>query len=217
MFTARLTWLGIALLLSGCLGSEATEFPPGLEPLEDNLVEAPMGSIDDPYPEGWVLEGFDRGPYDTVHARGYMSAPVAEIWQAFRNPDVGADRRTAAEWRSEALEEEAYESFVVHSVVHDIVTVEWSTTWRLGLVAGTEAEPDAVAIRWQKTEGASILRLIEGSLVLRAAGDGSVTEIDLIYNVNALGAGLTEYELYVEDILRDALAVAKGDPLPTYE
>lgn len=196
------------LLASGCWGNEATSFPPGLEPLEENPLEVPA--------EGWITEGVDGPRYETVYARGIFDAPIGEVWGAFRDPIVGTDQRGADEWSVEALDDPEYDvSFVVRSVAYEIITVEWWTTWRHGVVEGTREEPELVAIRWQKTDGSTILRLIEGSLVLRPAGEG--TEIDLVYHVDAVGAGLDDYLLYVEDTLTDARAVLNGEPVPSYD
>lgn len=53
--------------------------------------------------------------------------------------------------------------------------------------------------------------------MLRAVGDGSIAELDLVYPVDAIGAGVDNYLLCVQDTLADALAVLDGEPLPTYE
>ncbi|MCB9592415.1 MAG: hypothetical protein H6719_06765 [Sandaracinaceae bacterium] len=207
-----------ASLLGGCWGDEVSPFPPGLEPLEANPIEPPAGTVDDPYPEGWTLDAVDGPRFDTVYARGYFAAPLADVWAAFQNPLVGTDRRSADEWTIEPLDDPSYDvSYVVHSTTYEIVTVQWSTTWRQGVVEGTAEAPELVAIRWQKTDGSTILRLIEGSLVLRAVGDGSATELDLVYHVDAVAAGIDQFVLYVEDTLNDARALLRGEPLPTYE
>lgn len=207
-----------ALFVSGCFGTEVTEFPDGLEPLEVNELAAPMGTADDPYPEEFILEGSEGGRYDIILGRGYIHAPLADVWAAYRDPAVGADRRTSPEWTSEPLEDEAYdESYVIHHITHDIVTVEWDVTWRHGLVEGTADAPEVVAMRWQKTDGSTLIRTIEGSLVLRPTEDGSATELELAYHANATGAGLDTYLRYMRDVYDDAVAVTHGDPLPTFE
>ncbi|MBX3270393.1 MAG: hypothetical protein KF729_09045 [Sandaracinaceae bacterium] len=221
MARERGSWLVLWALgasLAGCWGNEPSAFPAGLEPLEDNPLPPLAGTADEPFPEGWALEGVDGPRHDTVYARGYLAASPAAVWAAFRDPRVGVDRRSADEWEVEPLEDPAYdEAYVIHATAYEIVRVDWSTTWRHGLVAGTPEAPELVAIRWQKTDGSTILRLIEGSLVLRATADPAVTELDLVYRVDALASGVSEYMRYVEDTLRDARAVVHGDPLPTFE
>lgn len=209
--------LVFGVLLGGCWGNEPSAFPPGLEPLDDSPVALP-GTAEDPFPEALVLEGVDGPRYDTIYARGYLRAPLAEVWAAFRDPAVGTDRRSADEWDVEPLDDPAYDdSYVIHCTAFEIVTVDWWTTWRHGVVAGTAEAPELVAIRWQKTDGSTILRLIEGSIVLRPADDGSVTELELVYRVDALASGVDDYSRYVNDVFEDARAVLHGEPLPTFE
>ena len=208
----------LALLLAGCFGTEETMFPDGLEPLEENTLAPPMGTADDPFPEEYVLEGTEGRRYDTLLGRGYIQAPLADVWAAYQNPAVGADRRTSPDWSSTPLEDPEYDaSYVVHHVTTEIVTVEWDVTWRHGLVEGTAEAPELVAIRWQKTDGSTLISVIEGSLILRPAGDGSVTELELAYHASATGAGLDSFTQYMRDVYDDAVAVTHGDPLPTYE
>ena len=207
----------LGLLIVGCFGSEVTEFPDGLEPLDENTLEPPMGTEDDPYPEEYVLEGSNAGRYDLILGRGYIHAPLAEVWAAYQDPAVGADRRTSPEWSSTPLEDDTYDaSYVVHHVTHDIVTVEWDVTVRHGLVEGTPEQPETVAIRWQKTEGSTLISTIEGSLVLRSVGEGDITEIELAYHARATGAGIDTYVRYMQDVYDDALAVIHGEPLPEH-
>ncbi|HJL17298.1 MAG TPA: hypothetical protein RMH99_16645 [Sandaracinaceae bacterium LLY-WYZ-13_1] len=210
--------VGMLFALSGCFGTEVTEFPDGLEPLEENDLEPPMGTADEPYPEEFVLEAMPGGRYDTILGRGYIQAPLAQVWDAYRTPAVGADRRTSPEWSSTPLDDPEYdESYLVHHITYDIVTVEWDVTWRHGVVEGTAEMPEVVAIRWQKTDGSTLINTIEGSLVLRPVGDGSVTEVELAYHAKATGAGTDTFVQYMQDVYDDAVAVTHGEDLPTYE
>ncbi|MEQ8722906.1 MAG: hypothetical protein RID81_16560 [Sandaracinaceae bacterium] len=208
----------LALSLVGCFGNEETEFPDGLEPLEENDLAPPEGTADDPYPEEFVLEGMSSGRYDIVLGRGYIQAPLVDVWAAYREPAVGADRRTTSgEWSPMAVEDSTYDDeYIIHHIARDIVTVEWDVTWRHGVVTGTVEEPELVAIRWQKTNGSTLIRIIEGSLVLRPVGDGSVTEVELAYHASATGASLDTYVRYMGDIYDDAVATVHGEALPTY-
>lgn len=206
------------VLLAGCFGTEMTEFPDGLEPVAENLLAPPMGTADDPYPEEYILEGTEGGRSDLVLGRGYIHAPIREVWTALQNPAVGADRRTSPEWTTSPLEDPQYEStYTVDHIANDIVTVEWEVTWRHGLVEGTPEAPEVVAIRWQKTDGSTLISVIDGSLILRPVGDGSVTELELAYRANATGGGLENYTRYMRDVYDDALAVLNDRELPTYE
>jgi hypothetical protein len=208
----------MAVMLLGCFGTEVTEFPDGLEPLEENTLAPPMGTAAEPYPEEFVLDATPGGRFDVILGRGYIQAPLAEVWAAYRDPAVGADRRTSPEWSSTPVDDPQYEeSYVVHHVANDIVTVEWDVTWRHGVVEGTADAPELVAIRWQKTDGSTLISVIRGSLVLRPVGDGAVTEVELAYHASATGAGTDTYVQYMQDVYDDAVAVTRGEPLPTYE
>jgi len=206
--------LGVTLALVGCFGNESTVFPPGLDPLGDNELSGP-GTEADPHPEAFEVEGIEGGRYDTMLGRGYVHAPPIDVWNAFREPIVSVDRRRTAEWSSDRNDGSGYDdSYVVHHVVHDLVTVEWSVTWRHGVVTGTLDAPELVSIRWQKTEGSTLISRIEGSILLRPVGDGSITEIELVYHTRSVGAGVAEQRLYLEDVYNNVVALAHGEPLP---
>ncbi len=208
----------VVLGTTGCFGTEVTEFPDGLEPLDVNELAPPEGTADDPYPEEFVLEGIDGGRYDTVLGRGYIQADIRDVWAAYRDPAVGADRRTSPDWTTTPLEDPMYDAtYLVHHITYDIVTVEWDVTWRHGLVEGTDEAPEVVAMRWQKTDGSTLISTIDGSIVLRPTADGSATEVELAYHANATGAGLDSYLRYMQDVFDDAVAVTHGEALPTYE
>lgn len=206
--------LGLALLLGGCFGNEVTEFPPGLDPLGENDLAGP-GTEADPTPEAIELEATSGGRFDVLLGRGYIHAPIVEAWRALRDPVVSVDRRTTSEWSSEPVPDHPYDdSYLVHHVAHHIVTVEWTTTWRHGVVEGTADAPELIAIRWQKTDGSTAISVIEGSILLRPVGAGAVTEVELVYHVRTLGADRDTQLRYLNDVFTNAVALAHGDPLP---
>ncbi len=217
MNAVRTALLAGALAATGCFGNEVTEFPEGLEPLGENTLPGP-GTPEDPTPEAFQLEGMDGSRFSTVLGRGYIHAPIADVWAAYRDPAVGADRRTSPEWTSEPVADHPYDdSYVIYHVAHDIVTVEWWVTWRHGLIEGTAEAPELVSIRWQKTEGSTLISRIEGSILLRPAGDGSITEVELVYHASAAGSDTDTYARYMNDVFNDAVAVTHGLPLPTFD
>ena len=144
---ARLVVLAAAVCVAGCFGEEQTPFPPGLEPLEaENLAAFPEPSEAQPHPEQLVMarsfapETVERT--HSVHARGYVRAPLVDVWEALRDPDVGADRRTFSEWSStEGVEPDYDYSYVIHSVIENVITVEYDVTWRHGVVEGRLEAP----------------------------------------------------------------------------
>ena len=207
----------LAFMLAGCFGTEVTEFPDGLEPLGMNDLAGP-GTASDPHPEEFVTEATDGGRYDLVLGRGFINAPITEVWAAYRNPAVGADRRTSPDWTSDPLDEAGYdESYVIHHIAYDVVTVEWDVTWRHGVVTGTAEVPELVSMRWQKTNGSTLISVIEGSILLRPAGDGSVTEVELVYHASAAGSGPDTYARYMQEVYNDAVAITHGNELATFE
>jgi len=217
MNVVRACLLVCVSLAVGCFGNEITEFPDGLEPLGENTLAGP-GTMTDAFPEEYELEGTGGSRFDQVLGRGYIHAPIADVWAAFQEPSVGADRRTSPEWSSDPINDSPYDaSFVVHHIAHDVVTVEWDVTWRQGVVTGTAAEPELVAIRWQKTSGSTLISIIEGSMLLRPVGDGSITELELVYHASAAAAGTDTFVRYMQDIFNDAVAVTHGTPLPTFD
>ncbi|MBX3273953.1 MAG: hypothetical protein KF729_27055 [Sandaracinaceae bacterium] len=216
MNVVRTALFGVSLLAAGCWGNEVTSFPEGLEPLGENDLPGP-GTAADPYPEEYQLVGTSGGRFDRILGRGYIHAPIAQVWAAYRNPAVGADRRTSPEWTSEPVEDHPYDdSYVVYHVAHEIVTVEWWVTWRHGLVSGTQESPELVSIRWQKTNGSTLISVIEGSLLLRPVTP-TITEVELVYHASAAGAGTDTYVRYMNDVFNDAVAVVHDRPLPTFD
>ena len=217
MNVVRACLVAMALLAVGCFGTEVTEFPDGLEPLGENDLAGP-GTTADPYPEEYELVGMGGGRFDRVLGRGYIHAPIEEVWAALQDPSVGADRRTSPEWSSDPITDTPYDaSYVVHHITYDVVTVEWDVTWRHGVVTGTAEAPELVAIRWQKTNGSTLISVIQGSLLLRPAGDGSITELELVYHASAAAADTDTYVRYMQDVFNDAVAMTHGEALPTFE
>jgi hypothetical protein len=185
------------------------EFPDGLEPLEENLAPPPEGSED--WPETLSLVS-GEDDFNWTHGRGYVREAVETVIAAVEDPDVGVDRRRVASWDVEMDTEPEYDvSYAVHTVVEDIVTVEYDLAWRHGIVSD-----GVLGTRWQKTEGDALIDLIEGSLVTAETVNG-VTEVQFIYHLQAPMTSTEDTEQYVSDFYASILAVAHGEPLPTYE
>lgn len=211
----------IPLSLLACTGKEAVhEFPAGLEPLEDNRAPVPEGTDDDPYPEELSLvSGHDEtSDYGWAHAIGFAHADLRDTWAALQDPEVDIDRRRVQEWEVTEDYESGYDnSYLIHNVSHDIVTVTFDIAWRHGAVEGTADAPELVAIRWQKVEGTEFVTLLEGSALLEPVDDG-VTQISLVEHLDSAGSGEEEdVEAYFTDLYASVLAWLAGEPLPTYE
>jgi hypothetical protein len=219
--SARIVALSAALL-AGCFDNVQTPFPPGLEPLEaENEAPAPTPVDGDPYPEqlSWVRsfapDTTERTP--SVHARAYVHAPVAAVWEALRNPDVDADRRVFSSWSVVPREEIEYDySYDLHAVIVNVITVEYDVTWHHGVVLGTLDEPELVAIRYQKTFGSNAIQDLRGSIVLREV-TSDVTELQIIEYLRAVGATHANIESFLHDMYEEVLALSHGEPLPPVE
>jgi len=200
---------------SGCLGSSETEFPAGLEPLDE--VGAPWPGGDGEHPETLSTAHGSTDDYDWVHARGYVHAPLAEVYPALRVPEVNVNRRQVDEWSVTWDVEDGYDhSYALDLVVHDIITIEYRITWRHGLIEGTDDAPLLTAARYQKTDGTDVIRLKEGSVVATEVEDG-LTGLELVERMDSLRSDHDTIESYLRDMYADLLAVAHGEPLPTYD
>lgn len=206
------TSLLAAVLLAGCFGSETTPFPEGLEPLEETNLAAPG---DPDYPEELVMvRGMGAARTPSVHAIGYVRRPIADVWEGLRDPDVGADRRTFASWSATHDVEPEYDySYVIHSVIENLITVEYDVTWRHGVVEGTLEEPTLVAVRYQKTEGSTVIMRLEGSVLLTAVEPG-VTEVQIIEYLRAVESGHGNIEAFLQDMFAELVLRSNGQELP---
>ena len=203
-------------IVPGCFGNESTPFPPGLEPLEENTAEPPTPVDGDMYPESLSIESGEKSRYDWVHARGYVDAPIEDVYAALRMPEVVADHRAVARHSVTLDTDPDYtHSFTLHNEVDDFITVEFDITWRLEAVEGTEDAPDLVAARWQKTHGTTFIDVLEGSLLLHRVTD-DVTEFDVVERVRAASRGTEPIVSYVNDLYRNVVEVSHGRPLPSY-
>lgn len=208
-----------ATLLVGCFDNVQTAFPEGLEPLEAvNQAPDPAPVEGDPYPEelssirSYAPDTAESTP--SVHARAYVHAPLAAVWEALRNPDVDADRRVFSSWTVMPLDEPEYDySYIVHAVITNLVTVEYDVTWRHGVVLGTLDDPELIAVRYQKTFGSSAIQDLRGSIVARAVTP-DVTEIQIIEYLRAVSATHANIESFLHDMFGGVLALSHGEPLP---
>ncbi|MDP3273955.1 MAG: hypothetical protein Q8Q09_02090 [Deltaproteobacteria bacterium] len=205
---------------SGCARDIQTQFPMGLEPIEDNTATLPT-SATEPTPETLtVLMGTQTLPdgreYSWVHARGYIRAPLARVWSAMRNAEACADRREVTEFRVTPQSNPAYvQSWSTHNIVRAAATVIFDVEWRHGLAAGTEQDPQVLAARWQKVRGSSFIELMRGSASAQRVSD-TVTEVSIVYHLGAFSRTPEHAALFVRDLFGSWVAVVHDQPLPTY-
>jgi len=207
--------LALAALVLACGGSPIV-MPPGLAPLEEVTAPEPAPVGGDARPEAVSVVSGDGSDWDYAHARGYVHAPIAKVWEAMQAPGTVVDRRRVAEYTITPGVEAGYDvSFLVHNVVRDIVTVEFDTTWRQGVVQGTREAPEMVAGRAAKTAGTAYIDLLEDSIVLTRVDD-EVTRVDHVRHIKSATAGAEEAHLYLEDCFASLVAVSHGRPLPAW-
>jgi hypothetical protein len=196
-------------VLSACFGGgdDETVFPAGLEPLEANKAEFPADGS-----ETLALASGEGEEWDWTHARGYVHAPLALTWEALQQPEVDVDRRRVEEYEVTFDVEPDYSpSYRIDQKVVDIVTVEYSLTWRHG-----EVEPGVAAVRWQKTEGSALIELLEGSITL--TGDEETTAIEIVEHLGSPAQDdIESMELYLTDLHASVVAYTNGEDLPTYD
>lgn len=202
----------LAALLVGCFGNETTVFPSGLEPLEENTAPEPMGMV--AYPEALSLVLGETNDYNFGHARGYVRAPAAVVWEALKDPDVVIDRRHN-DVRSYELEVDPdYEwSYALSYTVDTIITVDWEEQWRMGTVLGTPEAPELGMLRYQKVWGSTLIELLEGSIQVIAI-EPEVCEVQFIEHVRARGQSGDETGESMQDRFANILARSRGEPLP---
>ena len=198
-------------------GGDSAAVLTGLEPLEDvNQASLPEGTSDDPYPETLNIVTGDADDYAWAHGRGYVDKDIATTWAAFATPEVVVDRRRVQEWTVTEDVADYDVSFLIANTSHDIIDVEFDLTWIEGATAGSAEAPEAVGIRWSKTGGTDLVKVLDGSVQLLPAADG-VTEVDLIEHLGTPGSGTDDIQTYFEDLYASVLAEVDGEALPTWE
>jgi hypothetical protein len=206
--------LAVAVLLAlaaGCQDDIVTEFPDGLEPLEDNAVP-PITAVA-PVEQLATRRGEDG--YKWVHGRGVVLAPPATVWALAKDADLMAsvcdtDRHTIA-----LGPEPQYEyGFEIHYEVDQIVTVAWDEVWRYGTVDGTPAAPSLAIVRYQKVFGSDFITTLEGSIELLARPDAGQTELQFIEHLDAFGGSADQMEASMKRRFALLAAAAHGTAPP---
>lgn len=203
---AQLAIVVLGVASAGCFGNERTEFPPGLEPLEENTAPLPDPIEGDEHPETIVYRTGERDNYSWAHGRGYIHASLGRTWEAFRDIEVVVDDPSVDSWSTTHDVEEGYDfSFRIRNVVNDIITVEFDITWRQSAVGGTVQSPEVVGIAYQKTWGTEFIELLRGTIVLRPV-TSDVTEVDMVEHLDGYGRDAATVVDYFDDVYRDAVA-----------
>jgi hypothetical protein len=205
--------VGSAGCFAGCFGSSTTEFPPGLEPLEDDNVPLQSPGA---YTETLEIVEQPFTMYNSVHARGYVFAPPAVVWARSKDPDVMEQGCAATRHSSTTGDEPEYEySFDIHYEVDMVITVAWDEQWRFGTVGGTPDAPTRTMVRYQKVSGSDFIKILEGSVQYYAvADDPNVTMVEYVEHVNARGSNAQDSKNSMTHRFAATLAVAHDQPNP---
>jgi hypothetical protein len=108
------------------------------------------------------------------------------------------------------VEPEYEVSFRVHTLVRDVVTVEYDLTWRHG------TPDDGVgAVRWQKTEGSSLIERLEASVVIREEEE-DLTSVEIVERLQAPGEDIDRVVSFLNDLFASVVARVHGEPLPVW-
>jgi len=209
----RPTIFFLAVCLAGCFGNESTEFPTGLEPLEDNVVPPHEG---DTFEETIAYADGDSGSYAWVHGRGFVLAAPADVWRAIETPELMVATCATDTQEIAADVEPDYEvSFQVSYTVEKLITVAWDELWRYGTIDGTQAAPALGMVRYQKVYGSTLIDLLEGSIQLHATTDPSVTELELIEHLAGAGGTADDMRASMQHRFDSVVSVVRGgDPPP---
>jgi hypothetical protein len=210
-FLGFVCFAGLAL---GCQHDVSTPFPPGLEPLEKDTAPPPAATPSDPYPQAINIQPGtdDTSPY--VHATGYIKGNISDVWSAMQDPAVVVDRHHVDSWTAAQNVETGYDvSFRTDYTVHNIVTVNFSLTWREGAVDGTKDAPSHVSIVYEKTFGSSYINMMKGSIELVKVTDG-VTELQFAQRLDASQTDQNTIVMWTQGIYDSVIARLAGQPLP---
>ena len=208
--------MAVALATGGCGGNDASLFPPGLMPFNVSTLAPPAATSTTLYPEAFTTNHGTNGDTVWVHGMAYVNAPLSSVIAAVLTPSVVVDRRNVQTWTVQQNDEPTYEySYLIHNTSHDILTVEFDLSWRLAVVAGTDAAPQTFVAVYQKTYGTTFITTLAGSLVATAVTDG-VTLLDMVRELNATEDDPSSVEQYLRDLTASITATVHGQPLPTY-
>jgi hypothetical protein len=124
---------------------------------------------------------------------------------------VVVNRRKVDRWSVVHDTEPDYEeSYRIRGEVDDIISIWYHLNFRFGT-----SEDGDFLVRWQKTDGTTVIKINEGSVVAREIVPG-IVELDIVQHLEALRDSEENIRSYLPDLYASVLAHAHGDALPTY-
>ena len=167
------------LVLAACQGSQATTFPPGLEPFEDDPVPPLTGP-----PDELLRTASMDSDYIHVYGRGDILVPIDTVFGTAMNPDVLAATCSTTSHSAMVGNEPDYEfSVLVHYVEDNVLTVEWDDQWRFGVVVPRVRHAEAPEDRREQRSS----RAARARSQLHATDDPNVTELEFVEHLDAIG------------------------------
>jgi hypothetical protein len=211
MIRAPLRFALVVAAGAGCQDSVTTPFPPGLEPLEANVVAVQQGGA---YTEVLRTASSDTD-YIRIYARGYVLVSPGVLWAATKDPEAMVATCSTSEHMVTPANDPGYEfSFLVHYIVHNVLTVEWDDQWRYGVIEGSIDAPTLGMIKHQKTQGSDFIHLSEGTVQVLATDDPNVAELSFVEHLDAVSASVADVMKGVQHNYDALVATAHGNPLP---
>jgi len=196
-----------------CSSDVATDFPPGLAPIEDVGTVPPAANGADAHPEALALDKGQDDDSNWVHAAGFVHASVKDVYAALATPDVIADRHNVTSY-STTMNVEDYEvSFRLHYKIDNIVTVEFDLTFREGHVSGTADAPTAVSVVYAKTYGSNLVKMMRGSIEVTRIDD-QTSELVFAQRMVATQTNQDNIEKWTRGIFASVVAKVHAQPLP---
>jgi len=210
---AVLVGLGLVLLVGSACSNETT-MKAGVNPLEDNTAPLPV-QAGDGHPETLSVATGSNDSYIWAHGRGYVKAAPAAVWKILQDPEVVADRH-APDSHSYAIHSEpkyAF-SFRMHYVAGGGFA-EWWENWRYAAMQGTFEAPELGIIRYQKTDGTSWIKVLEGSITVRAiSGEANACIFENIHHIKDPQSDAASAKKTLDAEFGSVLARLRGKPLP---
>jgi hypothetical protein len=199
--------------LGGCFGNSTTEFPAGLEPLEDNAAPTQQGGA---FSETLTMQIEPFTTYNSVHGRGYLLVAPTIAWARSKNPDVMEQGCAVTRHMATVGVEPAYEyGFKEHYEVDNIITVAWDELWRFGTIEGTPEAPTRAMVRYQKVAGTDFIKILEGSVQYYGVPDQpDVTMVEYIEHVNARSSGTSDTMASMQERFDATVAAVHDAPPP---
>jgi len=93
--------------------------------------------------------------------------------------------------------------------------VEFDVTWKHALAKGSNDSPEIIASRFAKTNGSSVIHILECSIIVTRLADDSA-QIELEEHVNAFASGSDKVVQYLKDFHANIVAYVHNQPLPKY-